>query len=215
MTAAKPTTLFFLVESNEVLLNAFIDYNNGRRKTEQANKEIADKLGAQHGRVDQVTGRLTGVVLPKGAIVPGQRDFKKADKHGVSYPKHGSDWDKIFSNIPAAPNASVSIANLLGLPLLLSYTTERGDRGHTSIGNTLHECGWLHSGGQLGFWVPNVPAYVEALTNQGYTVTTEGAADVVMEFAGCKPIHQAEWDLIVATERVRQVKESEVADAAA
>lgn len=210
--AKQIATLFFLVEENTALLNAFAEYNTARRETERVNKSIADQLGAKQGRIDQVTGCLTGLVLPKNTILPGMREFKKPDKHGVSYPKFGSEWEKVFRAIPAVPNASEAIAQVLGIPTHLAYKTKVGNQ-YAHMGNPLRECGWLLSGSQLGFWVPNVPGYVEAVIEQGGVIADESVLSIKMEFPGCKQIHEAEWDLIVATNKVNKIKESEAENA--
>lgn len=203
---------FYLVENNGVLLDLFGQYNTERRKTAAANKEISERLGVTNGRINPLTGRLVGVVFPKGAIPP---EFRKADKQGVSMPKQGTEWEKIFNSIPPSPSQSTLLSKALDIPLMIGYKDQHGVQQHRAVGYPLNECGWLYSDGQLGFWVPNIPAYTTEILDDGGVLDNEALFGYLMEFPGCKRIHEAEWDLIVATGKVKKIKESEAENATA
>lgn len=188
---------YFLVEGGKAL-QLVREHIAERNRVATAVSALATELGVSRGPID----RRTGVML--GAVFSGEnhQDFKKPDRHGVSYPRKGSAWAQRLKQQHGHADQSQLIAVAFDIPLSIQYAGRYSDgneyEGSRIIGSPLAECGflWLSPEGPYAMWTPDVPGIVAAAQAAGETVTC-GAASFELEFDGCKRIRKEEWEIMV------------------
>lgn len=156
-------------------------------------KDLALKLGVTNIRTRIDDGVLSGVQFPEEK----HPEFTRPDRRGISRPRPGTEWAKLWRNQQGHASSATLIRNALNIPGGVAYKTKDGE-GWDHIGNPLSECGFLYlsKDGPYGMWVPDVPAYVADYQKRGYTVE-EPAFSFKMEFEGCRRIESEEWDIMV------------------
>lgn len=195
------SNILFMVEGGKALelVKAHIEEH---KVVIAARKTIAAELGIEHGVTDPLDGRLLGVRFPNDR----HPDFKAPNRKGICYPKKNSEWAKRFTEAPGYQNQTNVISHAFGVPCSLAYTTKDGGQGWTCIGNMLNECGFLYlsENGPYAMWIPNVPAEVALMEEDGKKTVEEPARSFVPKFEGCQRIEEEEWEILVAQHKLEK-----------
>lgn len=193
--------LIFMIEGGKAL-ELVKQHIADRKRVKEANWAMCQELGVENIVTNRFTGKLEAVVFP------GERhpDFKVADRYGACYPKKNTEWAKRLAEAPHYRVPVKVIHEELGVPCSLSYTSHDGGRGGTRIGSMMQECGFLYlsESGPYAMWIPNVPAEVALIEENGKRTVDEPARSFVPVFEGCRRIEKEEWELLVAQYKLEQ-----------
>lgn len=193
--------LIFMIEGGKAL-ELVKQHIADRKQVREANLAMCEELGVENIVTDRFTGNLKAVVFP------GDRhpDFKVPDRNGACYPKKNTEWAKRLADAPRYRMPTEIIHDELGVPCSLSYTGKDGGRGWSCIGSMMQECGFLYlsENGPYAMWIPNVPAEVALMEEDGKNMVDEPARSFVPEFEGCRRIEKEEWELLVAQHKLQQ-----------
>lgn len=166
---------------------------------------LLTELGTNLATTDPFTGILTLVTFPGD---PPDGWTKPGRKYQTSYPKKGTEWYKRFKAQVGHPVASSCIAYALGVPTHIAYTTGGGS-GYSRIGNPFKPCGFAYPAaeGPFALWIPDVAAYVKEAQEAGKTITNTEALEWTGEIPGARRIEPEEWDILVATHKLKNKAE--------
>lgn len=201
------TNRIFLIESGPAL-DLVKHHIQERKRVHQACLELLKTLCVREVWRDIRTGIVSAVRLPQG-LYP---EFTKPDRKGRSWPKKGTEWAAKFKAQIGHQSQVHLISDRFNIPLVIAFDRPDGSFGSTCIGSPLNECGFLYCGeeGPYAMWVPNVPEAVAQKEAEGYTVE-EPAKSFNLEFPGCHPILEEEWELIVALHKLAEAQGKAVA----
>lgn len=192
--------LLFMIEGGKALELAK-QHIADRKRVQEANWAMCQELGVENIVTDCFTGKLEAVVFP------GERhpDFKVAGRYGACYPKKNTEWARRLAEAPRHRIPVEIIHKELGVPCSLSYTSHDGGKGWVRIGLLGKECGFLYlsESGPYAMWMPNVPAEVARIEENGEKTVDEPMRSFVPEFEGCRRIEKEEWDILVAQHKLK------------
>lgn len=194
--------LYFAVESGTTLELAHKHVAEANATAER-NAALIEPLGVEKYTVSFFDGFVDGVVF-NGAP---HKDFKKANKHGVSYPKAKTEWAEKFAASKGYDKSGFELAKMLGVPTVLNYKSKDSDGWtHTSSGFS-SGVGFLYlsEDGPFALYVPDIAAQVADYEARGYTID-DACKKFKPEFDGARPILKEEWELVVAQHDLEKAK---------
>lgn len=199
--------LYFAVEGGTTLELAR-KHVAERKAVEERNRAIAKEIGADRYAVDYSTGVICGVVF-EGKTHP---DFKKANRHGVSYPRQKTDWARRIEAEKGYDRRYFGLAKALGVPTDISYASETTRGGACISGGFSSGTGLLYcsSSGPFALYIPDIAAIVAEYEAQGYVVD-DACKNFKPEFDGVRPILKEEWELTVARHKLAEAEQAAAA----
>jgi hypothetical protein len=204
MTAER-RDLYFAVESGATLELAH-KYVSERLETIKRNAALIEPLGVKKYIQSVTDGTVVGVEF-EGKVHP---DFKKPNKRGASFPKAKTEWDAKFSAQTGYDRLGFDLAEALGVPTGISYTSE-GRHGCGALVGYGFSAGvgflYLSTDGPFALYIPDVAAIVSEYEAEGKTVGDE-CKHFKPEFEGARPILKEEWDLAVARHKLAKAEKA-------
>lgn len=191
-----------------------------KRRLEELNRRKHEIVGwvkaldpeAQY-RFNLSTGCVEGLKF-SGTV---HKDFRKPNADGLSIPKKGTKWDAAFSAQTQMTSDEGLILDTLGIHGFVDYSKSPvGDcENMTALGLPGYTCGFLFLGsrGPYAMWIIDIPGYVAELKAQEFYVRGPDADfsfDRLAEL-GCERTTEAEWQLLVAKNRVKQERHEKAA----
>lgn len=195
--------LHFLIEGPGPAMTLATEWLAERREVLARNSAICKELGITQYHSDRDNGVLSAAVFPKGDGLPG--DWRKPNKHGLSWPKKGSPWIKRLKDQVGHRRASDVIRDGLSVPTILEMTKPDGMDRREGIGHWFHPCQFATNGPDAPYLlvIPNVAYYVAQAELKGWTVQA-GAKTFQPVFQGCRAIQSWEWELLKQESEVSQ-----------
>lgn len=192
--------LYFAVESGRTLELAKA-HARERQEQHDRNSEIAKELGVDQFVVSFMDGAICGVVFD-GPVHP---DFKKPNRHGVSYPKKKTEWYDRFEQIKGHDARGYDIAEALGVPTVIQYEGDGVSGSSVIAAGFSSGVGFLYlsEDGPFALYCPDVAERVAYYESQGYTVDA-ACKGFKPKFDGARPILKEEWELTVAKWKLEQ-----------
>lgn len=126
-------TAFVLVESGAIF-DICKDWCSQYFDARSAGFDYMQSIGGEAATFERLTGRLAGVVFPRGQVLDG---WTKPDKNRISYPKRRSKYYSIVKSLPGAERFDKMLESEVGeISSNLSYEFDGGS-GSRLIGHWL------------------------------------------------------------------------------
>lgn len=197
----------FLIEGPGKAMDLITSWLAEHRAALARNKLLLDPLGVTTYQFDRDTGVVVGVKFD--GDLPA--DWKKPNKHGISFPKKNSEWTKRLAAQVGHAKESDLIRTALQIPTIIwgKYADGKGTR--REIGHWFRPCGFATLGAEPPFLliIPDVAFYVAEAEADGVIVPDE-VKSFKPEFEGCRPIAEREWEIMELQHKAAQAKATTV-----